>query len=388
MHIVFVTSNYPYESRPYRGTFVQQLVRAIARTGVKCSVICPLSVLERRFGKLGPKISRDMKIKDNPIMVWSPRYLSASARDFLLLNTNSISQLNYNKAVKKTLAKIRPTPDILYGHFLYPSGALAVRLAAKMRIPSIVAVGEDTFLRYFRSVSPAKCRQHFSKVSGIVAVSQRNKWNCKENLGTPEEKILVYPNGVDLSLFYPRDRVAMRDRFGLPTNKFVIAFAGHFNERKGPHRLLSAVSGMENIGLVFIGAGGIPIKSKNILFKGVIDHSRMPEILSAADIFVLPTLSEGSCNASIEALACGLPVVTSNAGFPDDNVVIHVDPRNINEIRKAILRLRKDKVLRYRMSQNGLAKVKQYDINLRAEKIVEWIKDISINHGSAKSILV
>ena len=172
----------------------------------------------------------------------------------------------------------------------------------------------------------------------------------------------------------------MRRKFGFPKNKVIISFIGHFDERKGPHRLLTAVSGIDNIGLIFIGKGAIPLEGENILFKGVVEHTSVPEMLSASDFFVLPTLSEGSCNAIIEAMGCGLPVITSKGEFNDDivddDVTIRIDPLNINEIRAAITKLCCDHNLRNQMSIKALEKVRQFDIDLRAKKILEWIKEI------------
>jgi glycosyltransferase involved in cell wall biosynthesis len=243
-----------------------------------------------------------------------------------------------------------------------------------------VAVGESSFW----SVEPVgfrKAIRDFSNATVIVSVSSIIKRSLMDRLKIPEEKIIVLPNGVDLSLFYPRNRMEIRQKYCFPANKFIIAFTGHFDERKGPHRLLSAVSGMDKIGLIFIGDGDIPVEDEKIVFKGVMEHSKVPELLSAADIFVLPTLCEGSCNAILEALACGLPIITSNGEFNDDivddNVALRIDPENIGEIREAIIKLRNNDELREEMSSKALESVRQFDINMRACKILERIAAIA-----------
>jgi glycosyltransferase involved in cell wall biosynthesis len=378
-HILFISSNYPSKSRPFCGTFVRQLVLGITRLGVKCSVINPVSIFHRRYGKFDPKKSFDLSIKENPISVLRPRYISFSSKNLFSFNTAHLTQISFENAVSRAIPYLDSPPDLLYGHFLYQSGAAAVRIASRLEIPSIVAVGEGSYW----SVEPMgfqKAIRDFRSVTGIISVSSVIKQSLMNRLKIPEEKISVIPNGVDLSQFYPRNRIELRKKFDFPADKFVIAFIGHFYEEKGPHRILSAVSGMDNIGFIFIGNGLIPLKDKNILFKGILEHSKVPEMLSAADIFVLPTLVEGSCNAILEALACGLPVVTSKGEFNDDivddTVAIRVDPLNINEIRDAIIKLYKDHYLRNEMSINALKKSKQFDINIRAHRILEWIKEI------------
>lgn len=384
-HIVFITSNYPSKSRPFHGTFVKQLVLGFARLGVKCTVINPVSIFHRRYGKFDPEKSLDFSQKNNPVTVLRPRYISFSNKNIFSFNTAHLTQISFEKAVLKVMSYLDAPADILYGHFLYEGGAAAVHIASKLGIPSCVAVGESSFW----SVEPIgyqKAIQDFRLVSGIIAVSSVIKQSLEDSLIIPNEKIYVLPNGVNLTHFYPRNRTAMRKKFAFPEEKFIIAFNGHFDERKGPHRLLSAVHGLDDIGLIFIGNGDIPLKDNNILFKGTLEHSKVPEMLSAADIFVLPTLAEGSCNAIIEALACGLPVVTSNGEFNDeivdDDVAIRINPMNTHEIREAIITLRNDE-FREEMSFRALAKVKQYDVNVRANKIVEWVEGIIKNQSNS-----
>jgi glycosyltransferase involved in cell wall biosynthesis len=276
----------------------------------------------------------------------------------------------------------------VYGHFLYPSGSLAVQVGLKMKIPSFVAVGDDTIFDHFHMTPRSKSVGHFNEVSGIVAVSNKNKRDCHKALQIAEEKIRVLPNGVDLSLFYPRDRTLMRRKLGLPQDLFLAAFTGHFIERKGPHRVLAAVSGMDGTGLLFVGAGPIQPRGRNVLFRGVLEHAELPEMLSAADVFVLPTLMEGSCNAVLEALACGLPVVTSRGEFNDDivddSVAIRVDPLSIREIGQAVDTLRRDPALREAMSQNAVGRIRDFDINIRAERILKWLGEAREPQGGLK----
>ena len=387
-HITFISSNYPSISYPNKYIFVQQLVRAIARTGIKCSVISPVSIFDRRYRKLPHTISTDSTYENNSIKILRPRFLSFSNKQIMSFNTFYLTQIAFNNAVFRSLSYLDCPIDVLYGHFLYPAGCSAVHFAKKLRLPSIVACGESVSSNNKKlwSVEPIgyqKAICDFKQVNGVIAVSSLLKEIIESKLKIPEERIKVFPNGIDLNLFYPRNKLKMCKKFGLPIDKAIIIFIGHFDNRKGPQRVLEAVKGLKNIGIVFIGSGNIALESENILFKGILKHSLIPEMLSAGDFFVLPTLEEGSCNAIIEAFACGLPVVTSNGKFNDDiindEVAINIDPLNVVQIRNAIIKLMNDRELRNKMSLEAVKWARNFDIDVRVRNIVEWINAIIEN---------
>ena len=129
---------------------------------------------------------------------------------------------------------------------------------------------------------------------------------------------------------------------------------------------------------LFIGKGEQEPHCDNILFKGALPHDQVPLYLNAADVFVLPTLHEGCCNAVVEAMACGLPVVSSNLPFNwdvlDDTNSIMIDPNNIDEIAAAILTLRDNNNQRKALSKGALLKASSLTIDQRAEAIVEFME--------------
>ena len=116
-----------------------------------------------------------------------------------------------------------------------------------------------------------------------------------------------------------------------------------------------------------------------MLFKGKLKHDEVPLYLNAADVFVLPTLLEGCCNAIVEAMACGLPIISSNLPFNwdvlNESNSIMVDPMSVAEIRNAIIKLRDDKTLRDNMSIASLEAARDLTIEHRAEKIINFIQE-------------
>jgi hypothetical protein len=102
------------------------------------------------------------------------------------------------------------------------------------------------------------------------------------------------------------------------------------------------------------------------LFKGRLPHALVPEYLSCSDVFVLPTLAEGCSNAIVEAMACGLPIISSNLPFNtdilDESNAILIDPMKVEEIAKAIQVLRLNAKIKEKYIENSIEKVKRLSI--------------------------
>lgn len=96
-----------------------------------------------------------------------------------------------------------------------------------------------------------------------------------------------------------------------------------------------------------------------------------------SDVFVLPTLREGCCNAVVEAMACGLPIISSDLPFNWDvlnqtNSVL-IDPYNIDEIADAINSFYEDSSKRALLSKGALSTAKDLTIEERSRKILKFI---------------
>lgn len=181
-----------------------------------------------------------------------------------------------------------------------------------------------------------------------------------------------------VTFFFKRNKVEARKKMGWDNDKFIVAFVGHFNERKGVLRLDEAVSSLEDTFAAYAGSGELLPKAPNTIFVGDIDPDLMPWFLSAADAFVLPTLNEGCCNAIIEALACGLPVISSDKDFnrdvlSNDNAIL-IDPESIQDIRSAIIRLKSNPNLRDSLSKKSIETAKNLSIEVRANNILDWME--------------
>jgi teichuronic acid biosynthesis glycosyltransferase TuaC len=375
-----ITGLYPSVSRPYHGTFVKEFVWALARQGARCTVVSPETLFSRRYGRLAPRAAIEHVDGEHAIRVLRPRYVSASSRQLLGLNTGAVSEYMFERVVRRTFRRLSKETDIVYGHFLYPSGRTAVRLGLAYGLPSIVRHGEGCLEDRYQK----RGVRDFSEVTGVISNTHRLKQFCEQTLGIPGEKVRVFLNAVDRSIFRPRDRSEMRRRLGLPQDKFLVIFVGYFTELKGPHRVLQAIAELEGVSAILVGAPQAPdrieLTGPKIAFIGPVEHTKLPEYLCAADVFVLPTTMEGCCNAILEAMACGIPVVSSKRDFNDeiidDDVAIRVDPDDVEQIRQAIGDLRHNRGLRESMARACLVRSRRFDIDARASEAIAWFGEI------------
>lgn len=378
--VAIIARSFPSPDTPHAGAFVAELAAAFARCGVTVTVVNPVPAL-RRWTKPGKGTGgRGRKTAD--VEVLRPSFLSFGARRVGPVRLARATQAAFTGAVQRSLRRHRIRPDLLYGHFLALPGVAAVAAGKVAGTPAVVAAGESVdaggakVLWSIRPLGQDYARRRLAGAAGFIAVSRPVQQALVAQLGVGEERILLSPNGTDLTVFRPRDRSRARARLGLPPGPTLVAFAGAFSERKGVLRVLSAIRDLPGVAGVFLGSGMARPPEPAIAFWGPVDHHRVAEYLAACDLFALPSTEEGCSNAIIEALACGLPVISSdrefNEGLVDDEVGLLVDPHDVPGLRSAIVRLREDGALRVRLGAAAATRARRFDVNGRAAQILRW----------------
>ncbi len=378
--IAVITSDFPAQGHP-SFIFVEQLVNAMVDLGESITVIAPQSItrhIVRGVPKM-PKFSYGCTPEGNQYEIYRPYYISlGNCPEFI---SNCLNLIR-NRAIKNILKS--KDFDVLYAHFW--GNALSVyRCAKQSGLPLFVACGEgdEALENLDNSLSPKKRKDVREAVNGVISVSSENKRKCIAYNLINSERIEVFPNCVNTELFKPSDSTDLKRRLGIDDGDFTVAFVGGFIHRKGSKRLSDAISSLDDqhIKSIFIGkpfAGDCEIPDcKGIVFKDSLDHDEIPAYLNCADVFVLPTLKEGCCNAIVEALSAGLPVISSNGSFNDDIIdesnSIRVDPMDVDAIASAIKKMKEDKSFTNNLRKNIESNREQYSIKGRASRILDFI---------------
>jgi glycogen synthase len=254
--------------------------------------------------------------------------------------------------------------DVLHAQYGYPPG-LAVLLASRETgLPTVVSIqgGDGHWVG-------TCCRTHAEAMhtvldsSGAVLIGSASfRDEVVGNLGTDPARFRIVPGATDTRRFTPADRP-----LGSLADPPVLLFHGRVDRRKGVLDLLEALP--DDVRLVVSGIGPDLDEARaradsRTTFLGYVPPEEAPEVYRSADVFVSPTYSEGFSNTLLEAMASGLPTVsTASVGVVDclrheDNGLLH-DPGDVGGLAKALDRLLSDAPLRTRLATTALEEVRR-----------------------------
>jgi UDP-glucose:(heptosyl)LPS alpha-1,3-glucosyltransferase len=230
----------------------------------------------------------------------------------------------------------------------------------------------------------------------IVAISQMVKKDIQYHYKLPDKDISVIHNGVSLKRFHPSNRSEyyryIRQKLDIPPNAISILTVGSGFERKGLKFLIKSLKYLEakDWRLIVIGKGNwkkyrryASWKNRSKLIHIAPPVEEIEQYYAAADIFALPSLYEPFGNANLEALASGLPVVTSkNSGAAELithklNGMVVQNPGDRREIA-AHLNYLNDKSIRDSMGRQARRLAEEYSHEKNIEKMVRLYKNLAL----------
>jgi glycosyltransferase involved in cell wall biosynthesis len=288
VRILLVSQMYPGPGDPDLGVFVAQMERALRERGHEIE----RAVLDRRGG--GKR-----------------RYLDLARR-----------------------TRNAPPPDVVYAHFLVPSGLIASRVDAPL---VVTAHGRD--VRNVGAVPgvAALTRRVVERAEAIVAVSDYLRRELETKLPEARQKTHVIDMGVDLDRF---SADAGGDRRAASPAYLCV---GALTERKNVVRLADAFARLGEGSLTFVGDG--PLRGQldgrpRVRVVGRVPHDEVPRWLASADVVCQPSLIEPMGQSLLEAMACGRTVVATRIGGPPEFVSpeagVLVDPTDLDDLERAL----------------------------------------------------
>lgn len=328
--VVLVSANYPDRFHLW-GQWNKSANLAISRLeGVDLDIVAPKPyALPFKFLPYNEMCSLPLTEQSEEGMVHYPRFPYLLPKKVFYGVTGDL----YGAFVSRYMLRNLSRKDLIHSHHAFPDAYGLIGVSKKWRAPLVVDIhGDGMFTEWL--VDPLiqhKVMKTLQYASKIICISKNIESSCKQ-IGLDEEKIIFIPLGTDLEKFRPGDRAQLRQEFSI-NEEIVILYVGQLIPRKGVICLLSAIAVIDRALLNkcrFLIVGGGPDKAKliestkatgidkQITFTGKVSDDQLIKLYAMADIFVLPSLSEGRPIAINEAMASECAVIATNiSGIPE-----------------------------------------------------------------------
>ncbi|MEG8019260.1 glycosyltransferase [Sphingomonas sp. LR55] len=321
LRILTLSTLFPDATRPNFGVFVErQTLGLAAHPDVSLKAVAPIGLpgILKRIGHYARLATLPARERWKGIDVHRPRFAVRP----LLKGRRHPAELV--RALAPVLDAIREdfAFDVIDASFFFPDGPAAVALGKRYGVPvSIKARGADIHHWGTAPATASRVRSAGRDAAGMLAVSAAMKADMVA-MGLPAERIRVHHTGVDQDRFRPLDRTAGKTALGIAGP--LVVSVGALIPRKGHDIVIDAVSALPGVTLLIAGEGperaaldariaryGI---ADRVRLLGAVPHAELPKLIAAADVSALASSSEGLANAWVESLACGTPIVITDAG--------------------------------------------------------------------------
>ena len=328
--LLVYSSLFPSSVQPNAGVFVRE---RMFRVGAHLPIVVvaptpwfPFQSLLRLFKPHFRPMPPAHQQQDG-VDVWYPRYFSIPG---VFKQWDGLFMALSTYAMVKCLQQAGRA-DIIDAHFAYPDGYAATLLGRWLKVPVAITLRGTEARHAHTPALAAPLKKALRAATRLIAVSAELK-RVAMQLGADPARALVVGNGVDISKFQPQPKDQARAKLGIAPTARVLISVGGLVERKGFHRVIPLLPELLKTypDLVYLIVGGASAEGNNraelekmvadlglgphVRFLGPKPHDELAEVLSAADVFVLATRAEGWANVFLEAMACGLPVVTTDVG--------------------------------------------------------------------------
>ena len=254
--------------------------------------------------------------------------------------------------------------DVLHAQYGYPPGLAVLEASRRTGVPNLVSIqgGDGHWVGTCCRTHAEAMRAVLDHAGAVLIGSASFRDEVVGNLGTDPARFTIVPGATDTRRFTPADRP-----LGSLADPPVLLFHGRVDRRKGVLDLLEALP--DGVRLVVSGIGPDLEEARaradgRTTFLGYVPPDEAPEVYRSADVFVSPTYSEGFSNTLLEAMASGLPTVsTDSVGVVDclrheENGLLHA-PGDVAGLTEELDRLLSDAALRTRLATTALEEVRR-----------------------------
>ena len=298
--------------------------------------------------------------------------------------------------------------DIIHCHTEFGIGKAGLRAAHILKIPAICTTHTmwTDFYKYYltfgKLISPriinGIMKKYYGKFDSLIGVSTKARNYFKADSMLPQMPSVIIPNAIDKEKFQKehiseQQKLALRESYGIKPDETMLLFVGRIGEEKRVFELLQVCKNVakknNKIKMIFVGNGpayedmlkkaAAEIASKQIIFTGFIEWTKVSEYYESADIFVTTSLSEMHSMTILEAQLSGLPIIVRrdesylDSVFNGDNGYL---TDSEDEMEERILELAEDKEKRLAFGKRSLEITKRFTIETHIRKTVKVYEEV------------
>jgi len=269
------------------------------------------------------------------------------------------------------------SPDILQAHYIPHSSIIPAFLKGKKPLVLKFHGDDARIYPYKNSLNRKITLAMLGRADHVLTASEEMRRGLVA-LGSDKDRITALASGVDTREYAPLDRDQSRKTLGLPADgTMIVLYVGRLHPWKGIFEIIDAACHFSTMLFVFIGPGTVPAHPENCRFTGNISHEKIRTWITAADVCVLPSYTEGISNFLMESLSCEIPAIASDIGGNPELVRNHesgllVPSKDSRALSEAIAWMSGHESERRQMGKRGRADmVSRYHDDLLIARLME-----------------